>query len=192
MSLAALLARRLCHDFAGPAGAIGTAVDMLAESPDPELIELAADSSAALTAALELYRYVLSPAPEPLSGGRAKTLVAAWLAARGEVTLNWEDDEVPWPPGFAALTAGLAMVAAEAAPRGTVLYVEVGNVVAPGTTLPPEVTAALGGGPATTTRASLAGVLANQARNSGVELETGDTDGAARLTASYQSSRMPR
>lgn len=192
MNLAALLARRLCHDFAGPAGAIGTAVDMLGDGADPELLALAADSSVALTAALELYRYVLTPAAEPLASGRAKALVAAWLAARGEMTLDWADDEAPWPPGFAALTAGLVMVAAEAAPRGTVLAVEVGNVVAAGTTLPDEVVAALAGGPATTTRAALAGVLAEQARDAGVELDTGNADGTARLTASYQSTRMPR
>lgn len=192
MTLAALLARRLCHDLAGPAGAIGTAVDMLAEAPDPELLELAADSSMALTAALELYRYVLTPATEPLAGGRAKALAAAWLAARGEVTVEWPDDEAPWPPGFAALTAGLVMIAAEAAPRGTVLMVEVGNVSAPGTTLPADVAAALAGGPATTTRAALAGVLAHQAGEVGVVLDTGNADGTARLTASYQSSRLPR
>ncbi|QXQ06103.1 hypothetical protein KX816_18255 [Sphingosinicellaceae bacterium] len=192
MSLAALLARRLCHDFAGPAGAIGTAVDMLGDAPDPELLELAADSSAALTAALELYRYVLTPSAEPLAAARAKALVSAWLASRGEVTLDWSDEDAPWPPGFAALTAGLAMVAAEAAPRGTVLVIEVGNVVATGTTLPGEVVAALGGELVTTTRASLAGVLAEQARDAGVVLDTGNADGTARLTASYQSSRLPR
>ena len=166
---------------------------MLGDAPDPELISLALDSSTALSAALELYRFVLTPGSDPVSGGRARGHVAAWLASRGEVTLDWDaTDEAPWPPGFAALTAGLAMVAAEAAPRGTVLAVEVGNVVAPGTSLPSEVGLALGGGPATTTRAALAGVLANQARNAGIEIEAVEANGAVRLTASYQSSRFPR
>lgn len=192
MSLAALIVRRLCHDFAGPAGAIGTALDMLGEAPDPELISLALDSSTALTAAIELYRYVVTPAAEPLPGGRAKTLAAAWLATRGEVTLDWPDDETPWPPGFAALTAGLVMVAAGAAPRGTRLAVEVGDVVAPGTTLPPDIVAALAGETVMTTRAALAGALAEQAQETGVTLETTSPEGAARLTASYQISLVPQ
>ena len=187
MSLAALIARRLCHDFAGPAGAIGTAVDMLGEASDPELLALATDSSKALSAAIELYRYVLTPAAEPLPAARARTLVVAWLASRGEMTIAWPNAEEQWPPGFAALTAGLVMIAAAAAPRGAVLAVEVGEVIAPETTLPPEIAAALSGAAATTTRAALAGVLAEQAWEAGIKLETGTAEGTTRITASYRS-----
>ncbi len=162
MSLAALLARKLCHDFAGPAGAIGTAVEMLADSGDPELVALTADSSAALTAALELYRYILTPATEPVGGGRARALVAGWLLARGGLALDWPDDGRDWPSGVAALTAGLAMVSAEAARSGT-LTVAQGSATVAGAVLPPDVEAALGGAPPATTRAALAAVLAEHA-----------------------------
>lgn len=189
--LAALLARRLCHDFAGPAGAIGTAVDMLGDAGDPELIALTADSAQALTAALELYRYILTPSSEPVGGGRARQLLAAWLAARGGPGMAWPEDGEPWPPGFAALTAGLAMVAAEAAPRTATLRIEDGVVSVGKTLLPADVAAALGGGPADTTRAALAGVLAAQAAAGGIALavEPGEP---LRLVASYQSNRLPR
>lgn len=189
--LAALMARRLCHDFAGPAGAIGTAIDMLGDEGDPELLSLTSDSAAALTAALELYRYVLTPSADPVGGGRARQLLAGWLATRGGPGLDWPDDAEAWPPGFAALTAGLAMVAAEAAARTATLRVEDGAVAIDNTILPAEVIVALTGGPATTTRAALAGVLAAQAASTGIELavEAGDP---LRLVASYQSSRLPR
>ena len=189
--LAALLARRMCHDFAGPAGAIGTAVDMLGDAGDPELVSLTADSAVALTAALELYRYVLTPSTEPVGGGRARQLLAGWLAARGGPGLDWPEDGEAWPPGFAALTAGLAMVAAEAAPRTATLRIEDGEVSVGKTSLPSDVAMALTGGTATSTRAALAGVLAAQAAGGGIALavEAGEP---LRLIASYQSSRFPR
>lgn len=190
-SLAALMARRLCHDFAGPAGAIGTAVEMLGDAGDPELVALTTDSSAALSAALELYRFVLTPSTEPVGGGRARSLVAAWLATRGDLKLEWEQDGDNWPPGFASLTAGLAMVVAEVAPRNGTVRVENGAVSASGTSLPPEVAAALVGEPAANTRAALAAVLADQAASAGVRI-TVDTAPELRLTASYLSKRAPR
>lgn len=190
-SLAALMARRLCHDFAGPAGAIGTAVEMLGDAGDPELVALTTDSSAALSAALELYRFVLTPSKEPVGGGRARSLVGGWLATRGDLQLEWEDDGGNWPPGFASLTAGLAMVVAEVAPRHGTVRVENGVVSAAGTTLPPEVAAALIGEPAANTRAALAAVLADQAASTGVRI-TVETAPELRLTASYQSTRLPR
>lgn len=189
--LAALLARRLCHDFAGPAGAIGTAVDMLGDGADPELISLTVDSAAALTAALELYRYVLTPSAEPVGGGRARQLLDGWLTARGGPGLDWPEDGEAWPPGFAALTAGLAMVAAEAAPRNANLRIEDGVVAVDQTALPAEVVTALTGGAAGTVRAALAGVLAAQAAEAGIALSV-ETGEPLRLVASYESSRLPR
>ncbi len=175
--LAGLMARRLCHDFAGPAGAVGTTLEMLGDGPDNELVGLAAESSAALVAILELYRYVLTPSAEPVGGGRARQLVVAWLAARGGPKLDWADNEVAWPAGTAALTAGLAMVAAEAAPHGVTLVVRAGEVETPGVNLPADVTAALGGAPAETTRSALAAVLHEQATSAGILLvaEPGET-----------------
>lgn len=188
--LATLMVRRLCHDFAGPAGAIGTSLEMLSEAADPELVALAAESSAALVASLELYRYVMSSTAEPVGGGRAKRLVTQWLAARGDITAIWPDDEGPWASGLATLTAGLAMVAAEAAPRGTVLAVGEGVVIAPGTSLPVEVGRALSGYDATSTRAALAGVLAAQAAALGMIIDSGGDP--LRLAVGYQASRLPR
>ena len=169
-TLAALLARRLCHDFAGATGAIATALEMLDENPDPELIALGIDSAKALTSALELYRYVLTPSAADAGTGQARALIEAWLAARGGPGLEWTADDAAWGPGHAQLVAGLAMVVAEATPHHAAINVAGSAVAAPGAALGPDIIAALHGDPATTTRAALAAAVAAQAAAAGLAI----------------------
>ena len=110
-----LLARRLCHDLAGPVGAVGTAVEMLGDGGDPELVALAADGVAALSALLRLLRFAVS---DDGASGEARSLVTAWLATRDAPTLIWADTG-DWPPGVAPLTAGLALIGGEALRKGS-------------------------------------------------------------------------
>lgn len=160
--LATLVARRLCHDLAGPAGAIATVVEMLGDGAsgagvtDPELLSLLADSSAALLTSLRLHRFVLG-------GGDAsdyRACLGAWVATREEVALHW-DGEHQLAPAQAALLLGLAMIAAEAAPGAAVLTVAETSVSITATRLSfdPQIAAALGGVTATTPKAALAALL---------------------------------
>ena len=187
--LAALLARRLCHDFAGPTGAIGTALEMLGDGPDRELVLLGADSARALAAALELYRYVLTPSAADDGAGRARVLVEAWAGARGGPVIDWRDYGADWCPGMAQLVAGLAMLVAEATPHQQTVTIADGSASAAGAMLGTDMLLALAGEPATTTRASLPAVLAAQATAARLGIDA--SADPLRLGA-YQSSRLPR
>ena len=180
--LASLMVRRLTHDFAGPVGAITTAIDM-GLGDDPELIGLVADGAAGLAAALKLYRFIATPDANEVSSGTARTLVADWLAARGGVELDWPGDAV-WPAATARLTAGLAMLAAEA--RARRLSVSEGRVGFDGA-LPDDIAAVLGGAAATATRHAVAGLIAAQAATTGLALRV--EPGSLRV---YQASVLPR
>ncbi len=193
-ALASLVARRLCHDFAGPVGAIAAALDMLADvvrKEDVELVSLVADSADGLSATLRLYRYALNPSDVAGSGGIAHGFVADWLKTRVGVDLEWAG-EGDWRAGVAELTAGLAMCAAEAATRGGTLHVDAGVVRLVATTvgLPDGAAAVLAGGAMpSTTKLAVHGCLAAQAALLGgsIAVETA-ADG---VTLRYQGSVLP-
>lgn len=182
MSLADLLVRRLTHDFAGPVGAIGTAVEMGVGS-DPELEALIADGAAGLAATLQLYRFIATPNPGTVACSGARRLVATWLAARGNVRLDWPGDD-EWPADIARLTAGLAVVAADT--RASAIVVARGRVSIDAA-IEPGVAAVLRGAAPITTRHAIAGLLAEQAAERSVSIEV--ADGVLSL---YQASALPR
>lgn len=180
--LAMLLIRRLAHDFAGPVGAIGTAIEMLGDGDDGELIALAADSARELGALLRLLRFIMAPAEG--SGGEARILLSAWLEMRDAPRIDWHDDS-DWPAGVASLTAGLAMMASEAA-RGGVLSVEAGKITLVGAAINfSEPLAAIleGRANAETTAHAIAGVLASQAAAVGTKLRVERADGVLSISA---------
>ncbi len=192
--LASLIARRLCHDFAGPVGAIGAALDMLADvvrKEDAELVDLVADSAQGLSAALRLYRFVLNPASQPVGSGLARGFVADWIKTREGMTLVWPDD-LDWPPGIAELTAGLALCVAELASRGGTLQVAAGVVRLAATTFNvPEDFAAVFAGTTipVTTKLALPGCLAEQAAALGGRIAVDSAAGG--LTVRYQGNGLP-
>lgn len=165
-----LVARRLCHDLAGPAGAIATVVEMLGDGPaDPELQLLLADSSATLLAMLRLHRFVLG-------GGDSSDYRAcfeAWAATRGGLDLHWEGRH-QLAPAHAALLLGLAMIAAEAAPAAATLTISEAAATITGArlSLDPQIAAALGGATATTSKGALAALLYQAAAGQGRSVAT--------------------
>ena len=163
--LAGLVARRLCHDFAGPIGAISTALDLLEDDNNSEILGLIRDSARGLAASLRLYRVVLSPSETPLANHEARNLLADWVAARNAVTLDWQVTADLLDPTTAATLLGLALMAGEALTRGGTLTVGDDFVEADGPSLrlDQDVHEAIGGtSDAMTPRAALARlVLAN-------------------------------
>ena len=167
-ALATLVARRLCHDLAGPAGAIATVTELLGETAggrtDPELQSLLADSSAALLATLRLHRFVLSGG----ESGDYRACLAAWVATREDVALHWTGEHQLAPPA-AALLLGLATIAVEAAPGAAALTVAPAAVTITATrlTFDAQIAAALAGTPAATPRGALAALLCQAAAGQG-------------------------
>lgn len=172
--LAALFAMRLTHDLAGPLGAVSTGVDLL-DGGDPEVKALIADGATAAVASLRLHRFIVAP---PDDASVARGLLAAWVATRDAVTLDWRA-----APSAAAVVLGLAMTAAEAARRGGTLTVDGDEVsFAPPPVLDANVAAALAGAPVTISRAALAGILHACAVKQGGQIAVAGDDAALRLT----------
>lgn len=161
--LAALLIRRLTHDFAGPIGAMTTVLEMGVEG-DPELASLVAEGATGLGATLKLYRFVTTPEAGAVAGTTVGALLADWLAARDGPALDLADAG-DWPGPVARLTAILAMVATEV--RAATLTVGLGRV-ALAAPLPGDLGRVLAGEPATTPRQSLAGLAALEAAAAGL------------------------
>lgn len=178
LTLASLAAMRLTHDLAGPIGAVATAVELL-DGGDPEITALIADGAAAAVASLRLHRFILAP---PGDAAPARGLLAAWVATREKVTLDWRAD--PADAGAAAILLGLAMTAVEAARRGGTLTIDGGVSFAPAVTLDASIAAALAGEPVTIPRAALAGLLhaAAAARGAAISVAAGET---LRLTVEH-------
>ncbi len=188
--LAALVAMRLTHDLAGPLGAVATAIDLL-DGGDHEIRALIADGAATAVASLRLHRFILSPTDD---GSSAHGILAAWVAQREGVTLDWR--AAPTTP---AVVLGLAMTATESSRRAGTLTVD-GDAVsfAPAPTLDPAIVAGLSGAGVTTARGSLAALLhADAVRRGGAIAianvaggDTGGDTGTLRLT--YHGRALPR
>ena len=180
--LASLVAMRLTHDLAGPLGAVATAIDLL-DGGDPEIRALIADGAATAVASLRLHRFILSPSDD---GSSAHGILAAWVALREGVTLDWRA-----APTTAAVVLGLAMTATEAARRGGTLTID-GDAVsfAPAPTLDPAIVAGLSGEAVTSARGSLAALLhADAVRRGGAIAVATD---AAELRLTYHGRALPR
>lgn len=180
--LAALVAMRLTHDLAGPLGAVSTELDLL-EGGDPEIRSLIADGTTAAIASLRLHRFILAPSADAAS---AHGLLAAWVATREDVTLDWHA-----APATSDLILGLAMTVVEAARRGGTVVVD-GDAVTftPAPRLDPSVVGALAGESVELARASLAGVLhATATARGGTIAVAAEGDG---LRLAYHGSALPR
>lgn len=180
--LAALVAMRLTHDLAGPLGAVATGIELL-EDGDSEIRSLIADGAAAAIASLRLHRFILAP---PSHAAPAEALLAAWVATRSALMLDWHVET--GEPNRVAILLGLAMTAGEAAPDGGTLTVDNHGVTlgTPKLRLDPSIAAAFAGVPVEIARAALAGVI--YAR---VGLVTVDASSRG-LRLAYQGSALPR
>ncbi|MBU0726082.1 MAG: hypothetical protein KJ904_13325 [Alphaproteobacteria bacterium] len=122
-----LLVSRLCHDLISPAGAIVNGLELIEEMGPGEMsdeaLELVGRSARQAAARLSLYRIAFGIAGErndhPLSDGRK--LLADYLQD-GKVVLDWRPDarleSQGAGPGVLRIMLALAVVGAEALPRG--------------------------------------------------------------------------
>jgi histidine phosphotransferase ChpT len=130
LDLAALLCSRVCHDVISPVGAIINGLEVLDGEEDAEMREIAMDlikkSAASASARLQFCR---------LAFGAAGSLTAAIdtgdaeAAARGMIasdrtTLKWQAPRRLAPKNVVKLMLNLCVIAANAAPRGGVVTVE--------------------------------------------------------------------
>lgn len=128
LDFVSLLASRICHDLAGPIGALGNGVELLREDADPEMRESALDlmeqSLAQAFSRLRMYRLALgqtggSDIPIPL--GDAHKAAADYFSV-GRIRLNWalpEDSVLEnVEKGRVRLLLALFLVAETAIPRG--------------------------------------------------------------------------
>ncbi|SDH46646.1 histidine phosphotransferase family protein [Roseospirillum parvum] len=121
LALAQLLATRLCHDLAGPLGAVGAGVELLAEeggAPDAATLSLIVDSQRAMSARLRFLRAALgwTASGAPLTGPAGRDLLAALLAHQvPAVELAWGIDPTA-PSGGLRLALNVALVGLDTLP----------------------------------------------------------------------------
>jgi len=96
--LAQLLCTRLCHDLAGPIGAVAAGVELVGGDPsmaDAETLGLIGSSSAAATRKLKFLRAVLgAPGAVSSNPGEIKTLLEGYLTATAGPS---GPPDVTWP-----------------------------------------------------------------------------------------------
>lgn len=128
-----MLVSRLCHDLAGPVGAVCNGVELLQEMPSPdgadlnaEALALIDDSARTASARLSLFRLALGTAGgQPgLTEAAAIRSVADWLNGR-RLTLTWPAGTLTGTlagtllqPGLLKLVLLCILLAEEAMPAG--------------------------------------------------------------------------
>jgi len=133
-----LLCSRLCHDLAGPAGAIHNGMELLEDSPgdQEDALGLVAMSVKQLNARLAFFRLAfglagLSGRQPPLS--EARDLALGYLNG-GRSSLDWQDNPATTGAGqpdprkvaeAAKLMLNMILFAAESLPRGGVIEARV-------------------------------------------------------------------
>ena len=125
LDLAELLCARLCHDLAGPVGAVATGAELLAEEGGDagEALDLLGSSAAAASQRLRFFRFALGPAAKPVAARELCDLATGFLSgsatAGGALAVDWRDGGVePWPAAPAKLLLNLLLVARDCLPRG--------------------------------------------------------------------------
>lgn len=185
-----LLCARLCHDLAGPVGAISNGMELVREPgevPDPEAMDLIAGSARELSDRLQFQRVAFGLAPGMARAAAEARSLAVNLFSSGRVELDW-----PLPDGHsdlrfsepgAKLLLNLILIGSECLPRGGTLSVEleptanalVARIVAQGegAALSEEMRSALAGSvrPDDLTPRSVQGYFAGRlAESAGVEV----------------------
>lgn len=124
LKLAGLLCSRLCHDLAGPIGALQNSLELLAEDDDPALREQALDlvamASSQASRKLRFFRLVFGAG---LSGGQTlssedcRTALADFLDG-GRIAVQWDLPPADWSRAHGRLLLALALLASHGLPRG--------------------------------------------------------------------------
>jgi histidine phosphotransferase ChpT len=128
--IAQLLCSRLCHDLAGPAGAVNAGVEFLSDGVGEasEAAELALQAAHQMTRRLEFYRAALGGA-----GGAAlddAKRLASGLLAESATVLDWPDgpgsqELVATTPSVSKLVLNMILLGVESLPRGGTLGVRI-------------------------------------------------------------------
>ena len=127
LMLAELMAARLCHDLVGSVGAVANGVELLGDSrsrPDPEVIELVAQSARQASRRLQAYRVAYGTGNAlPSSGMFAEVRrLATAVCEGGKTTLDWpappQDVEAVASRNAARLILNTVLMAIETLPRG--------------------------------------------------------------------------
>jgi len=128
LKLTELLCSRLCHDLAGPIGAIGTGTELLGDEdmgPDmaDEAMALLASSAACASHRLRFLRAALGSAGGALTQAQLRGLASAFLeqpmSVAESVVLDWQDGgAVAWTSDEAKLLCNLILTARDCLPRG--------------------------------------------------------------------------
>jgi histidine phosphotransferase ChpT len=114
-----LLCARFCHELVSPVGAIGNGVELLDED-DPdfvrEAIQLIGQSARTASRRLQFYRFAYGTAPAA-ANVTPKDLLLGFLEG-GKVAGDWEPAVSSLSSEWQRLACNLAVIAAEALPRG--------------------------------------------------------------------------
>jgi histidine phosphotransferase ChpT len=121
-----LLSARLCHELISPVGAIGNGVELLGED-DPEFVRdavaLIGESAKKAAQRLQFYRFAYGTLTAGTTGPDPRELVRG-LFDGGKVTGEWSAEASALPTEWHKLACNLAVLAAEALPRGGVVRLE--------------------------------------------------------------------
>jgi histidine phosphotransferase ChpT len=128
--IAQLLCSRLCHDFAGPAGAVNAGVEFLSDGVGEasEAVDLALQAAHQMTRRLEFHRVAFGRAGRATLDD-AKRLASGFLVESG-IVLDWPDDPGPQEsvagtPSISQLVLNMILLGVESLPRGGTLVVRV-------------------------------------------------------------------
>ncbi len=96
VELVALLCTRLCHDLAGPVGAVSAGVELLSDDADPafvvEATALLRHSADASSARLKFFRAAFGEPGRSSLSAPARGLIEGYIGAlSGGITLDWRD-----------------------------------------------------------------------------------------------------
>ena len=121
LRLTELLTARLCHELAGPAGAVAGTLELAAEERDFDAVATAHEQAALLVARLRLLRAAWGDG-EALEAGRLRALLAGLpRAGRVRAELGQLDPEASFPPLAGRLLLNVMLLASESLPRGGVV-----------------------------------------------------------------------
>ena len=136
LRLAQLLSSRLCHDLAGPAGAVANGLELLGEADGDQAIRaLLAASSLRLGRCLALHRaaFGLSVGRPEIPVAEARALAFDYVAG-SKVTLDWPAGAVGdvVSAQFGRLLLCVVLLAVGALPRGGRIRLEHAGALGPG------------------------------------------------------------
>lgn len=119
LRLAELLAARLCHELAGPLGALAGTLELAIEDADAAGFALALEQAAAAAARLRLLRAAWGLPGDTLDVAELRALlVGRPSAARVELDLDGLDSGTAYPPEVARLLLNVVLLATEGLPYG--------------------------------------------------------------------------